>query len=386
MFWQIGKVGALQILTLASVHLIRYAGCIADHDIEIPGQQPIKSYRTKACSGYCVMYHQCQDNEIIPAGTGKIFPPAHKEPECPHPWLVCCKKRPDPNRPPTSTIEPPLPVTGEVSNRSTCGFRSRKNLFPWAVIIYREERDFPENKLFYKCGGSLIAPKFVLTVALCVHDKQQEQLVVRAGEWAAQSTLYSYQDRRVAQLITRTWITFRPLVNDLILVYLSEPFQLADNVQPICFPPKGTHLDRYDCFTVGWGSVPTRGVPWYEANLTRVQVPVKPHDICQHLLPPMRPVQPFLCAGGFVGRDMCLGNSTGFPLACPIPGSPHHYYQAGIVAWSNRCDDNGTPGIYLDMAHYREWIERWLVRRTILETNSIVVCSFGVAPSSKPGT
>uniref|UniRef100_A0A6E8WCL7 PPAF-2-like Clip domain-containing protein n=1 Tax=Anopheles coluzzii TaxID=1518534 RepID=A0A6E8WCL7_ANOCL len=131
MFWQIGKVGALQILMLASVHLIRYAECIADHDIEIPGQQRILSYRTKECSGYCVMYNLCQDNKIIPPDTGKIFPPAHKEPECPHPWLVCCKKRPNRNRPPTSTIEPPLPVTGEVSDRSTCGFRSRKNLFPW---------------------------------------------------------------------------------------------------------------------------------------------------------------------------------------------------------------------------------------------------------------
>jgi secreted trypsin-like serine protease len=47
----------------------------------------------------------------------------------------------------------------------------------------------------------------------------------------------------------------------------------------------------------------------------------------------------------------------GGPLVCPDPRDPTRYQQAGIVAWGICCGENNTPGVYTDVAMFRDWID-----------------------------
>lgn len=55
--------------------------------------------------------------------------------------------------------------------------------------------------------------------------------------------------------------------------------------------------------------------------------------------------------------DTCKGDG-GSPLVCPVNGKAGHYYQAGIVAWGIGCGEHGTPGVYVNVAKFRNWIDQ----------------------------
>lgn len=57
--------------------------------------------------------------------------------------------------------------------------------------------------------------------------------------------------------------------------------------------------------------------------------------------------------------DMCTGDGGG-PLVCPILGSSDRFYQAGIVSWGVGCGTGGIPGVYVNVAGFRDWIEAQL--------------------------
>merc|ERR1712080_700236 len=45
-----------------------------------------------------------------------------------------------------------------------------------------------------------------------------------------------------------------------------------------------------------------------------------------------------------------MGGDGGSPLVCPPKTIPNRYVQAGIVAWGIGCGEQGTPGVYGDVA------------------------------------
>lgn len=51
----------------------------------------------------------------------------------------------------------------------------------------------------------------------------------------------------------------------------------------------------------------------------------------------------------------------GSPLVCPLRQDPTRYAQAGIVAWGIGCGEDGTPGVYANVALFRNWIDEQLV-------------------------
>ena len=54
---------------------------------------------------------------------------------------------------------------------------------------------------------------------------------------------------------------------------------------------------------------------------------------------------------------MCTGDGGG-PLVCEIPSSAGHFYQAGIIVGGIGCGAKDVPGFYLDVAKYRDWIDK----------------------------
>ncbi|XP_072161435.1 phenoloxidase-activating factor 2 [Bemisia tabaci] len=116
----------------------------------------------------------------------------------------------------------------------------------------------------------------------------------------------------------------------------------------------------------------------YQVILKKVQMPTVPRDVCQAALQQtrlgkrFRLHESFICAGGEKGKDACKGDG-GSPLVCPIQSRPEHYVQVGIVAWGIGCGENGTPGVYVNVAKFRNWVDSKLSQlRLDATTNAFI--------------
>lgn len=349
-----------------------------------PAPTPAPVY---TCTGQCVPYYLCNENEIITDGSGiidiRVGEDTTVENECPNYLDTCCEKQDVIDEPPpTATVAPPP------NNFYRCGMRNVDGLgfritgnkageseygeFPWMVAVLSEDKVMDSTLNVYECGGSLIAPNVVLTAAHCVSSKAKEVYVVRAGEWDTQTKneLYPHQDRRVREIIVHERYNKGSLANDVALLILDQPFDLAENIQPVCLPPKNTKFDGSQCFASGWGKNIFGKEGKYQVILKKVQLPVVGHEQCQNAFRKtrlgirFRLDQSFICAGGVVGQDTCRGDG-GSPLVCPIPSAPTNYYQAGIVAWGIGCGEEGIPGAYVNVALFRDWIDQHLAQRKV---------------------
>ncbi|GAB1860001.1 Phenoloxidase-activating factor 2-like isoform X2 [Camponotus japonicus] len=319
----------------------------------------------------CVPYYQCKEGKILENGIGIIDIRALG----PCDYLdVCCTPpnlQPPPTQPPNTRVGcgqrnvegVGFRITGQTDNEAQFGE------FPWMVAILKEEA-IGENgqKLnVYQCGGALIHRQAVLTAAHCVNGKQPNQLKIRAGEWDTQTKneIYPHQDRDVEKVIVHENFHSGALYNDYAILILKTPVEYAENVDIVCLPEAGTNFDGSRCFASGWGKDVFGKEGRYQVILKRVELPVVTHDTCQSTLRTTRLGKYFVldasftCAGGEVGKDTCKGDG-GSPLVCPLKNDPKRYVQAGIVAWGLGCGENGTPGVYANVAYARRWIDEQL--------------------------
>lgn len=47
----------------------------------------------------------------------------------------------------------------------------------------------------------------------------------------------------------------------------------------------------------------------------------------------------------------------GSPLMCPSEEDPNYLVQAGIVSWGISCGVHKVPAAYVNVAHFRDWID-----------------------------
>uniref|UniRef100_A0A2S2R9K9 Phenoloxidase-activating factor 2 n=1 Tax=Sipha flava TaxID=143950 RepID=A0A2S2R9K9_9HEMI len=274
-------------------------------------------------------------------------------------------------------------------NKNGLGFRivnaidgeSQYGEFPSMIAILKEEvLKNGEKNLVYHCGGSLIEKNVVLTATHCVINKDPSTLIIRAGEWDLQTDkeIYPHQDRHVKKIVSHPKYYAGGLHNDISLIFTDEPFILHDHVNTICLPEKNEVFTDKKCFSSGWGTKVyynnytivkktesgklNKKIGQYQVNiLKKVDLKIMESEKCMEILRTTRLGPKFIlhdsftCAGGEEGKDTCKGDG-GSPLMCQYGDDSSNLVQVGIVAWGINCGLAGIPAVYVDVAHFSQWI------------------------------
>ncbi|XP_062375456.1 tissue-type plasminogen activator-like isoform X3 [Sardina pilchardus] len=271
----------------------------------------------------------------------------------------------------TTTPVLTTPATGERDTEFTCGEREKAgqhfkivggsyttvSSHPWMASIFHKRTGF-------RCGGSLIAPCWVLSAAHCfgdVPDSKVRHLSVYLGKNAINETdAAKEQYFSVQQLIRHKDYTHtgRDFNNDIALLRIERPDgQCAirtDTARTVCLPPAHTRLPPGSfCTVAGYGRDSTKVFTKY---LKEGQVQLRPQDKCLLEAPePDKVTDNMFCAASPGWKtDACQGDSGG-PLVCEVGG---RMFLFGIVSFGRDCGKRGEPGFYTQVTNYNKWIGR----------------------------
>lgn len=169
--------------------------------------------------------------------------------------------------------------TPKVESPKSCGYRNSHGLgyfsmgknqesqfgeFPWAMAVLKKNYLGSTEIMMFMGGGSLIHPSVVLTTAHNLNNSKSYELAVRGGEWNTQSRdeMFPHQERDVAEIIYHQNFTRSNLQNDIALLFVSKPFELAPHLNTICFPQPNYKQTGGKCFVSGWGKDKVRKMIW----------------------------------------------------------------------------------------------------------------------------
>uniref|UniRef100_A0A1Y1K0Y6 Peptidase S1 domain-containing protein n=1 Tax=Photinus pyralis TaxID=7054 RepID=A0A1Y1K0Y6_PHOPY len=267
-----------------------------------------------------------------------------------------------------------LSETNLLAPRSFCGFqhiddyaRDNDNVtldeFPWIALLL----DGTTKEL--KCAGTLINYRYVMTVAHCVLNPWNNNLVVRLGEFNVMTDVDCLnhtsfgeecsdpvQEYSAENIIVHPDYNPRTSHNDIGLVRLSRNVEYSEYIRPICLPST-KELDLNECVQLaasGWG-----------AEIDDVPPVVRKKKLAARLLPISecmkitmfknslkRPTNDHLCAYEVRESSSCRGES-GSPLMLSVK---NQWEQVGIVSFGFVCGLD-FPTVFVKITSYLDWIK-----------------------------
>uniref|UniRef100_A0A8B9TGG9 Corin, serine peptidase n=1 Tax=Anas platyrhynchos TaxID=8839 RepID=A0A8B9TGG9_ANAPL len=236
------------------------------------------------------------------------------------------------------------------------GRTSRPGRWPWQCSLQSE----PSGHI---CGCVLIAKRWVLTVAHCFEGRENAAVwKVVFGISNLDHPSSFMQTRLVKTIILHPRYNRAVVDYDISIVELDEDINETSYVRPVCLPSKEQLVqpDTY-CYITGWGHMGNK-MPF---KLQEGEVRIISLEQCQSYFDMKTITSRMLCAGYESGTvDSCMGDSGG-PLVCEQPAG--RWTLFGLTSWGSVCFSKVLgPGVYSNVSHFIEWIERQIYIHTFL--------------------
>ncbi|XP_074947658.1 atrial natriuretic peptide-converting enzyme [Phalacrocorax aristotelis] len=243
-----------------------------------------------------------------------------------------------------------------MNKRILGGRTSRPGRWPWQCSLQSE----PSGHI---CGCVLIAKRWVLTVAHCFEGREN------AAVWKVVFGISNLdhpsgfmQTRLVKTIILHPRYNRAVVDYDISIVELDKDINETSYVRPVCLPSKDqlAKPDTY-CYITGWGHMGNK-MPF---KLQEGEVRIISLEQCQSYFDMKTITSRMLCAGYESGTvDSCMGDSGG-PLVCEQPAG--RWTLFGLTSWGSVCFSKVLgPGVYSNVSHFIEWIERQIYIHTFL--------------------
>ncbi|XP_037681919.1 probable threonine protease PRSS50 [Choloepus didactylus] len=297
-----------------------------------------------------------------------VAPPADPSAPC-APGTTCSLGRtPIPQLPETEQLQ--ISPPGRKTNfQPSCGNSFEKDptlrdpdamarRWPWMVSVRANGT--------HVCAGTLIASKWVLTVAHCL-TQQNVYYSVLVGSPVMDETSPDASSVPVLQVIVnreyrdqRHW-SWIGRANDIGLLKLQLRLNYSNYVWPICLP--GLDLEVKDgtlCSVTGWGLPKANGIWPQSRSIQEKEVTIMNNKQCDNFyhkfskIPPLVQIitPQMICAEDNDRENFCY-EMTGEPLACLVENT---WYLVGVVSWGPGCKNGKAPPIYLHVSPYQVWI------------------------------
>ncbi|KAH8288131.1 hypothetical protein KR054_002656, partial [Drosophila jambulina] len=217
----------------------------------------------------------------------------------------------------------------------------------------------------FRCGGSLIASRYVLTAAHCVNSDSTTPSFVRLGAVNIEKPDLGYQDINVANLNIHPDYVSSSKYNDIAILELAEEARETENIRPACLytdtadPPLDSKI-----FVAGWGvlNVTNRA---RSKILLRASLDLVPVDKCNASFAEQPStiralkrgiIDSLLCAADSKQlKDACQGDSGG-PLIREVNIEDGIYSVLGVISSGFGCATK-TPGLYTRVSSFLSYIE-----------------------------
>lgn len=248
--------------------------------------------------------------------------------------------------------------TALTGNRIVGGYDLGYYKYPWFAALQLDGKSW--------CGGTLIAPGVVVSAAHCFEDfiKSKEPLEnvykVKLGFYndCSENEVYQtiYNVKKVYYHEKYWKYREKPYYDVAILILDGD----TSSYQPVCLPNKALDSSTRgkEGYIQGLGDMKYESGN-YPCEIREARVLIYRHKDCLKMLRRSGDddrLKHAFCAGYLEGGiDTCQGDSGG-PLV--TMDNTNKYTLIGITSTGYKCAAKGHLGIYTDVSHYLDWIER----------------------------